>query len=104
MLELDRLDVGRRHLRRRRRDLAVADFPLARRMADDALRNGELGERHVQPKRDAAGGGRRRADDELPPREVLALAECHLSHGALPYDLLPVVAPPAAMWTASRMR
>ena len=35
---------------------------------------------------------------------VLAFSECHLSHGALPTTLLPVVAPPAAMWTASRMR
>ena len=63
-----------------------------------------LRERHVQAEGEAAAGHRRRADDELPPREVLAFAECHFSHGALPYDLLPVVVPPAAMWTASRMR
>ena len=63
-----------------------------------------LRERHVQAEREAAAGDRRGADDELAPREVLAFAECHFSHGALPTTLLPVVAPPAAMCTAARMR
>ena len=68
------------------------------------LRERLAGKRHAHAECETAAGGRGRTDDELAAGEVLAFAECHFSHGALPQVLLPVVVPPAAMWTASRMR
>src|SRR5262249_37391024 len=72
-------------------DADFAGFALSERLAL---------ERHAESEREAAACSRS-ADHEFPSGEVLALAECHLSHGALPQPLLPVVEAPAAMCTAS---
>ena len=55
----------------------------------------------MEAERETAAGHRRGADNELAARETLALAKNHLVHGGPLYDLLPVVAPPAAMWAYS---
>ena len=106
ILELDALRVGRRQLRRRGRDLAVARRAVRRGMRDDAVRDGHFADRHFPLVR---GGlqqhharGRAAAPDViLRHADAAAAAGAHSPHtrlarevpagrGELGRDLLPV--------------
>ena len=93
VLELDALRIGRRQLGRRRRDLAVARLALARRMRDDALRHGELGDRHLPlvGRRLQQHDARRRAAAAhvvLRRADAAAAAGAHLAPDALAREVL----------------
>ena len=94
VLELDGLRIGRRHLGRCRRDLAVAGLALARRVGDDALRHGELGDRHLPlvGRRLQQHDARRRAAAPhvvLRRADAAAAAGAHLAPGALARKVAP---------------